>query len=107
MSMVIKFAKYAFRDLLKQLYYSGINEITVTKEDNDLEVVISDKYLEAQKVELTNDNQKCCIVEMDCNGLPKLNGVISATKCGTNVCIDKEPDPNNYLDPRNGFAEFN
>ena len=105
--MTIKFAKYAFKDLLKQLHYSGINEITVTKEDNDLEVVISDKYLEAQKVELTNDNQKGCIIEMDCNGLPKLNGVISATKCSTNGCIDKEPDPNNYLDPRNGFAEFN
>ena len=84
MSMVIKFAKYAFKDLLKQLHYSGINEITVTKEDNDLEVVISDKYLEAQKVELTNDNQKGCIIEMDCNGLPKLNGVISATKCCIN-----------------------
>ena len=52
--MIIKFAKYAFKDLLKQLHYSGINEITVTKEDNDLEVVISDKYLEPHKTELTN-----------------------------------------------------
>ena len=52
--MTIKFAKYAFKDLLKQLHYSGINELTITKEDNDLEVVISDKYLESQKIELTN-----------------------------------------------------
>ena len=54
--MTIKFAKYAFKDLLKQLHYSGINEITITKEDNDLEVVISDKYLESQKIELTNQS---------------------------------------------------
>ena len=52
--MTIKFAKYAFKDLLKQLHHSGINEITVTKEDNDLEIVISDKYLEPHKIELTN-----------------------------------------------------
>lgn len=52
--MTIKFAKYAFKDLLKQLHYSGINEITITKEDNNLEVVISDRYLEPQKIELTN-----------------------------------------------------
>lgn len=101
--MTIKFAKYAFKDLLKQLHYSGINEITITKEDNDLEIVISDKYLEPQKVELTNNTQKGCIVEMDCNGFPKLDGVISAT----NGCIDKKPDPNNDVDPRNGFVEFN
>ena len=101
--MIIKFAKYAFKDLLKQLHYSGINEITVTKEDNDLEVVISDRYLEPHKVELTNNAQEGCIVEMDCNGFPKLNGVISAI----NGFIDKKPDPNNHIDPRNGFAEFN
>ena len=52
--MTIKFAKYAFKDLLKQLHYSGINEITITKEDNNLEVVIPNKYLEPQKIELTN-----------------------------------------------------
>ena len=54
MSMTIKFAKYAFKDLLKQLHYSGINEITITKEDNNLEIVISDKYLKPQKIEVTN-----------------------------------------------------
>ena len=43
-----------YQDLLKQLHYSGINEITVTKEDNDLEIVISNKYLEPQKIELTS-----------------------------------------------------
>ena len=101
--MTIKFAKYAFKDLLKQLHYSGINEITVTKEDNDLEVVISDTYLESHKVELTNNTQKGCIIEVDNNGFPKLDGVINATT----GCIDKKPDPNNDIDPRNGFAEFN
>ena len=68
--MTIKFAKYAFKDLLKQLHYSGINEITITKEDNDLEVVISDKYLASHKVELTNNTQKGCIIEMDANSEP-------------------------------------
>lgn len=90
--MTIKFAKYAFKDLLKQLHYSGINEITITKEDNDLEIVISDKYLEPYKVELTNNTQKGCVVEMDSNGFPKY-GVITATSY-------------NKIDPKN-VAEFN
>ena len=104
--MAIKFAKYAFKDLLEQLHYSGINEITITKEDNDLEIVISDKYLKPHKVELTDNTQKGCIVEMDCD-LPKLNGVINSTKCGTNGYIVKKPDTNNDIDPRNGFVEVN
>ena len=78
--MTIKFAKYAFKDLLKQLHYSGINEITITKEDNDLEVVISDKYLEPQKVEFTNNAQKSCIVEMDANEPLSVYGKISCNK---------------------------
>ena len=79
--MTIKFAKYAFKDLLKQLHYSGINEITVTKEDNDLEVVISDKYLEPHKIESTNNTQR--------------------------DCIDKIWSPSSDIDPKNGFVEFN
>ena len=102
--MTIKFAKYAFKDLLKQLHYSGINEITITKEDNDLEVIISDKYLEPHKVEMSATHiPRGCIVEVDNNGFPKLDGVINAT----NEYIDKRPDPNNDIDPRNGFVEFN
>lgn len=78
--MTIKFAKYAFKDLLKQLHYSGINEITITKEDNDLEVVISDKYLGPHKVELTNNTQKSCIVEMDANEPLYIQGKISCNR---------------------------
>lgn len=47
--MTIKFAKYAFKDILELLHYSGINEISMTKEDNDLEIVISSKEFESVK----------------------------------------------------------
>ena len=47
--IVIKFAKYAFKDILELLHYSGINEITITKEDNDLEIVIPSRKFESIK----------------------------------------------------------
>ena len=47
--MTIKFAKYAFKDILELLHYSGINEITITKEDNDLEIVIPSRKFKSIK----------------------------------------------------------
>lgn len=45
-NMTIKFAKYAFKDILELLNYSGINEITITKEDSELEIVIPERVFE-------------------------------------------------------------
>ena len=101
--MTIKFAKYAFKDLLKQFHYSGINEITITKEDNDLEVVISDKYLKPQRIEITNQNNAGCVVEIDNNGFPKLDSVISATNGPIYV---HGKTSYNRIDPEN-IREFN
>lgn len=38
--MRITFAKYAFKDILEQLEYSGITDICITKEDNNLIIVV-------------------------------------------------------------------
>ena len=45
--IVIKFAKYAFKDILELLHDSGIDEISMTKEDNELKIVISSKEFES------------------------------------------------------------
>lgn len=38
--MRITFAKYAFKEILEQLQYSGITDITITKEDGNLIIVV-------------------------------------------------------------------
>ena len=38
--MRITFAKYAFKDILEQLEYSGVTDICITKEDNNLIIVV-------------------------------------------------------------------
>lgn len=47
--MIIKFAQYAFKDILELLHDSGIDEISMTKEDNELKIVISSKEFESIK----------------------------------------------------------
>lgn len=43
--MYITIASYALADILKALYLSGITKFSITKEDNDLVLVISEKDL--------------------------------------------------------------
>ena len=41
----ITFARYALADIIYSLHCSGIDNITITREDNDLEIVIDSEEL--------------------------------------------------------------
>ena len=43
--MRIKFANYAFKDILKLLHDSNIDDIVITKEDSQLILYLDDKQL--------------------------------------------------------------
>ncbi len=63
--MRITFAKYAFKDLLELLQYSGITEVAITKEDDDLVVVISDKSFKKEVNHAPNLEPPLTRVEYD------------------------------------------
>ena len=52
--MRIKVANYALQDLLYALECSGINEVTCTKEDNDLLIVYNARKQQIQKYKSKN-----------------------------------------------------
>ena len=43
--ITIKYASYALADILYDLLNCGITDITITKEDNDLEIVLTREQL--------------------------------------------------------------
>lgn len=47
--MRIKFATYAFKDILKLLHESNIDDIVITKEDSQLILYVDYKQLEDNK----------------------------------------------------------
>lgn len=47
--MRIKFANYAFKDILKLLHDSNIDDIVITKEDSQLILYVDYKQLEDNK----------------------------------------------------------
>lgn len=58
--MIIKFAKYAFLDILELLQEAGVKEIIVTKEDSDLEIVLPDNFFRRRFV--TRSTETCSTV---------------------------------------------
>ena len=79
----IKFANYALFDILKALKSSNIDEVTITKEDGNLFLVVD------------VDSSNCkeyggCVVNLDENGYPSLDGCISVTEGRVHLNIPKE-----------------
>ena len=46
----IKFASYALHDILRALKCSGVDEVTITKEDNDLILVVNTDMLKERVI---------------------------------------------------------
>lgn len=65
----VKVAPYALLDVLRALYNSDVKEVTITKEDNELVLV----------VDTSRNFGHGCYVKVDENGYPDVSGSISAT----------------------------
>lgn len=66
----VKVASYALLDVLRALHNENVKDVTVTKEDNDLILIVDTSR---------NFGYKGCYVKVDENGYPDVNGSISAT----------------------------
>ena len=56
----ITFARYALADIIYSLHCSGIDNITITREDNDLEIVIDSDELANVVLPRNGANTKNC-----------------------------------------------
>ena len=65
----VKVASYALLDVLRALHNENVKDVTVTKEDNDLILI----------VDTSRNFGHGCYVKVDENGYPDLGGSISAT----------------------------
>lgn len=79
----IKFANYALFDILKALKSSDVDEVTITKEDGNLFLLVD------------VDSRTCkeyngCVVSFDENGYPNMDGCISETDGGVHLNIPKK-----------------
>ena len=68
----VKVASYALLDVLRALHNENVKDVTVTKEDNDLILIIDTSR---------NFGHVGCYVKVDENGYPDLGGKLSATDC--------------------------
>ena len=66
----VKVAPYALLDVLRALYNENVKDVTITKEDNDLILIVDTSR---------SFEHKGCYVRMDENGYPDIGGSISST----------------------------
>ena len=67
----VKVSSYALLDVLRALHNENVKDVTVTKEDNELILI----------VDTSRNFGHGCYVKVDENGYPDLGGSISATDC--------------------------
>ena len=71
----VKFANYALFDILKALKSSDIDEVTITKEDGDLLMLVDTNLIPLP----TSDKKHGCWVALNPDGMPDLAECITAT----------------------------